>query len=567
MKRKPKTKVSKSGTPSKPRSRPTAEEVYIEEHERYVRRVKPNIPYCRKPYYTGFAVKNSTPQWGDVRQSDTEAAIPLLEHGIGCQTIRVPEGKPDEAKAENSVIFTPENNATSHDVLGIIAYVDTMNLSSWGYPDGCTAIHLPDKSSNILMPPFVIHRGRVGQSTNDIGEGTEHTACMSGCMKPDENNFEGRTADVVFFSPGANYMEGVVVASKLSDTIEFFAVYDRVAGCAIAPHFTRLITREMEKRNRYSELHVISKFEKLGDSFDLLRHALSQTRASQAPFIYNQLEQMKTDPDAVIKNGEAFQYGTYGAANQFGEAGNRLIKRVMLSEFLAVVHKFNTIGVISFVVSDPIVLAHPKQIAKMALVFLRNWRSDATKNHQPPTPPAPVPTPAPPPPPPPPPTPSSEVTAAYEADTQPIEEDQDTQEIEHDDNGLIESFIQNVSTEHHPTDEEGVAWNTYATPEDVGRLLHVCESQTALSMASTWIMWRAMSGGVVSSTYNPEIIPISLNDIYDELTHVKHSAMIGDRLFQFIFSGKLFHMLIDSHTSQQKGDAHERLDDDTHPPN
>jgi hypothetical protein len=552
MKRKPRAKTA-SG---KPRSKLTAAEIYVEEYEAHARRVKPNIPYYRKPYYTGFTTEGAQqPNWVPIKKSETDAALPLLEHGIGCQTLTVPDGKPDEVKAENAVIFTPENNATSHEVLGIITYIDKMNLSSWGYPDGCTAIHLPDRSSNVLLPPFVIHRGRVGNSGGDTGPDTEHTSCMSGCMKPDENNFGGKMADVVFFSPGASLVEGVVVASKLSDTAEFFSVYDRIAGCTMAPPFPRLTARDMLIRKCYSELHVVAKFGKWGDSFDLMRYMLSQSHVSQAPFFFNQLEHLKVDPDVVIKSGEEFQRGTYGATTLFGDQSNRLIKRVTLMEFLMAVHKFNTIGIISFVVSDPCVLAQPKQIAKMALAFLRSWRTEATKIIPPPVPLIQSP---PPPPPPPPPTPAREV---YEVDTQPMDE-QATQEIEQNDRGLVDAFIQKVCAEHHPTDAEGSAWNSSATPEDIGLLISSCASRRALSMASTWIMWRVMSGGVVSSTYNPSIIPISVNDVYNELMCVKHTTEIGDRLFQFILAGKLFHLLME----KQEEKVSESFDEDTHPP-
>jgi hypothetical protein len=150
--------------------------------------------------------------------------IDCTEVALGCRS-RLPN-------ARAAVLFqaAEDRNDTVEATLNMTDGFDAINLTNWGYPDGYTAIHLPNFTA--LQNPFVISRAGV----------------------PSVHNTNG--IDHVLAYPGPTAI-GTVASSPTCNLIELVITYDRVAMCVTPPPLGRVCLRDCNIKRALSDIHAL----------------------------------------------------------------------------------------------------------------------------------------------------------------------------------------------------------------------------------------------------------------------------------------------------------------------
>jgi hypothetical protein len=312
--RKKKAKNPDEPTPS--------EKKHAEEYERHVTEAMPTVTRNRQPVCVRFS-RTAMEVIGQTK---------LTEHAIGCAS--------HEPDAPPPIMFEADGET---DVDSLIRFVDSANLTNWGYPDGCTAIHLPDGAMDDVENPIAVHRGSVPS--------------------------DGFT-DLVFFCPCPVDAMGTAASSSTGDVAEVVVAYDRIAACAVPPPFGRHPLRDRAYRERYSELHVLAKFASPPGP-DLVCAGASRER----------IHPLENRPFPAGWEDAIAADSSRGRSREAGKAciappgrGSRVCD-VRVAEFVAAAKRCGARGIMAFVVSDPMLLLSQKRTAKRIMTELRGWRA------------------------------------------------------------------------------------------------------------------------------------------------------------------------------------------------
>jgi len=218
------------------RKAPTAAERNAKEYRAHVAEVLPNLDMSQWAAFLPFDGKDPDPIAPSQR---------LTEYAFGCQS------KDDDgplpiifASAEDRAVMDLSTESSAC-IKSLIQMVDQLNRVNWGYPDGYTAIQLPDHCDRVLKNrrPFIVLRGCGGWDGSAV-PATTNTA----------------TERLVFASPACD-ATGIVVGSATCNMVEFVLTYDHETSKVGPPPYGRAALRDRVHRARYADLHLLAKFQ------------------------------------------------------------------------------------------------------------------------------------------------------------------------------------------------------------------------------------------------------------------------------------------------------------------